>query len=37
MLAELAAVVRDCDAGFEAFRFHEAVERLYDTVVALLL
>ena len=31
MLAELAAVVRECDAGFAAFRFHDAVERLYDT------
>ena len=31
MLAELAAVVRECDAGFVAFRFHDAVERLYDT------
>jgi valyl-tRNA synthetase len=31
MLAELAAVVRECDAGFTAFRFHDAVERLYDT------
>jgi valyl-tRNA synthetase len=31
MLAELAAVVRECDAGFAAFRFHEAVDRLYDT------
>jgi valyl-tRNA synthetase len=31
MLAELAAVVRECDAGFDAFRFHDAVEHLYDT------
>jgi valyl-tRNA synthetase len=31
MLAELAAVVRECDAGFAAYRFHDAVERLYDT------
>jgi len=31
MLAEVAAVVRECDAGFAAFRFHEAVDRLYDT------
>jgi valyl-tRNA synthetase len=31
MLAELAAVLRECDAGFVAFRFHDAVERLYDT------
>jgi valyl-tRNA synthetase len=31
MLGELAAVVRDCDAGFESYRFHDAVERLYDT------
>jgi valyl-tRNA synthetase len=31
MLAELAAVVRECDAGFAALRFHDAVERLYDT------
>jgi valyl-tRNA synthetase len=31
MLGELATVVRECDAGFEAFRFHDAVERLYDT------
>ena len=31
MLGELAAVVRECDAGFEAFRFHDAVESLYDT------
>ncbi len=31
MLAELAAVVRECDAGFVAYRFHDAVDRLYDT------
>lgn len=31
MLAELAAVVRECDAGFASYRFHDAVERLYDT------
>jgi valyl-tRNA synthetase len=31
MLGELAALVRECDAGFEAFRFHDAVESLYDT------
>ncbi len=31
MLAELAATVRACDAGFEAYRFHEAVDSLYDT------
>ena len=37
MLAELAAVVRECDAGFAAYRFHDAVERLYDTIVAFVL
>ena len=31
MLAELAAAVRACDAGFAAYRFHEAVDALYDT------
>ncbi|MGA8633959.1 MAG: class I tRNA ligase family protein, partial [Candidatus Dormiibacterota bacterium] len=31
MLAELAAAVRTCDAGFTAYRFHEAVDALYDT------
>jgi len=31
MLAEVAAVVRECDAGFTSFRFHEAVDALYDT------
>jgi valyl-tRNA synthetase len=31
MLAELAGVVHECDAGFAAFRFHDAVDRLYDT------
>ena len=31
MLAELAAAVRACDAGFTAYRFHEAVDALYDT------
>ncbi len=24
-------MVRECDAGFDAFRFHDAVEHLYDT------
>jgi len=28
MLAELGAAVRACDAGFTAYRFHEAVDAL---------
>ncbi|MFZ0919647.1 MAG: valine--tRNA ligase [Candidatus Dormiibacterota bacterium] len=32
MLAELAAAVRACDSGFAAYRFHEAVDALYDTI-----
>jgi valyl-tRNA synthetase len=32
MLAKLAALMGDCDAGIEAFRFHDVVERLYDVV-----
>jgi len=31
MLAELAAIVRTCDSGFETYRFHEAVDGLYRT------
>jgi valyl-tRNA synthetase len=31
MLAELAGAVRACDAGFTVYRFHEAVDALYDT------
>jgi valyl-tRNA synthetase len=31
MLAELAGVVTESDSGFAAFRFHDTMERLYDT------
>ena len=37
MLAELAATVRACDAGFEAYRFHEAVELALRHRMALVL
>jgi valyl-tRNA synthetase len=30
MLAKLAALVPECEAGFESFRFHDVMERLYD-------
>jgi len=30
MLGELAALVRECDAAFDSFRFHDAVDRLYE-------
>jgi valyl-tRNA synthetase len=30
MLAEVAQLVRDCDRALAAFRFHDAVGRLYD-------
>jgi valyl-tRNA synthetase len=31
MLTELANVVAESDSGFAAFRFHDTMERLYDT------
>jgi valyl-tRNA synthetase len=31
MLARLAETVTACDAGIEQYRFHDAMERLYDT------
>jgi valyl-tRNA synthetase len=31
MLYQLASLIRECDAGFSVFRFHDAIERLYDT------
>jgi valyl-tRNA synthetase len=31
MLARLAETVRACDAAVEQYRFHDAMERLYDT------
>ena len=31
MLAKLAALVPECEAGFDSFRFHDVMERLYDT------
>ncbi|HZU76083.1 MAG TPA: class I tRNA ligase family protein, partial [Dehalococcoidia bacterium] len=31
MLAKLARLVRDVDAGFATLRFHDIMERLYDT------
>lgn len=31
MLGELARLVRDCDAAFVTYRFHDAVDRLYET------
>jgi len=31
MLGELARLVRDCDSSFVTYRFHDAMDRLYET------
>ena len=31
MLRELARLVRDCDSSFVTYRFHDAMDRLYET------
>ena len=31
MLAKLALLVPECEAGFDSFRFHDVMERLYET------
>ncbi len=30
MLAEMAQLIADCDAALSAFRFHDAIDRIYD-------